>query len=80
MKKVWEIVKYFFLVISIIGIILCIYKKELYLVLKGFLLLIFWISMILEDSPINKNKIVTKTSLGSIVVFISLSILEMFGA
>ena len=80
MKKVWEIVKYFFLIISIIGIILCIYKKELYLVLKGFLLLIFWISMILEDSPINKNKIVTKTSLGSIVVFISLSILEMFGA
>lgn len=80
MKKLLDIVKYFFLVISIIGITLCIYKKELYLVFKGFLLLIFWISLILEDKTINKNKIVTKTSLGSIVVFISLSILEMFDA
>lgn len=37
-------------------------QKELYLAFKGFLLLILWISIILEDKLINKNKITTKTS------------------
>lgn len=78
MKKIWDVVKYFFFAISIIGIILCTYKKEFYLVFKGFLILIFWSSMILEDKLINKNKIATKTSWGCLIVLISLSILEMF--
>lgn len=80
MKKFWDVVKYFFLVISIVGIIICTYKKELYLVIRGFILLIFWIGMILEDKPINKNKIFTKISFGCIILLISLSILEIIGA
>lgn len=62
---------------TILGTIVCICKKELYLAFKGILLTIFWISIILEYKSDNKNKIATKVSLITIIVLISLSILEI---
>lgn len=61
-----------------LGIIVCIYKKEIYLAFQGFLILLFWIMMLLEDKPINKNKVMTKIAIVTIIVLIILSILEKF--
>ena len=79
MKKLWNIVQYFVVFVSIIGIVICIYKRELYLMFKGILCLLLWISMILENKISDKNKIIKKFSWGAIIVLISLSILETFG-
>lgn len=77
MKRIWDIVTYFFLISVSICVFLCIYKREWYLTFKAFLLLVFWICMALENNSLNKDKLATKTSIGSIVVFASLFILEM---
>lgn len=61
-----------------LGIIVCIYKKEMYLAFRGSLLLLLWIMMILEDKPINKNKVTTKIETTIIIVLIILSIAEKF--
>lgn len=78
MKKAGDIVLHFTAIATGLGIIVCIYKKEMYLAFKGSLILLYWIMMILEDKPVNKNKIMTKFEITTIIVLIILSIAEKF--
>lgn len=80
MKKLWTKLAYFFAFTSIVGIVMSVYKRELYLIFKSIILLLFWICTILEDKLSNKNKVATKISWGLLIVLTSLSVLETFDA
>lgn len=80
MKKIGDIILHFTAIATGLGIIVCIYKKEMYLAFKGSLIILFWIMMILEDKPVNKNKIMIKIETTTIIVLIILSIIEKFNA
>ena len=80
MKKFWIKLAYFFAFTSIVGIVMSVYKRELYLIFKSIILLLFWICTILEDKLSDKNKVATKISWGLLIVLTSLSVLETFDA
>lgn len=80
MKKLWTKLAYFFVFTSIVGIVMSVYKRELYLIFKSIILLLFWICTILEDKLSDKNKVATKISWGLLIVLTSLSVLETFDA
>lgn len=80
MKKFWIKLAYFFTFTSIIDILVCIYKRDLYLIFKSTLLLLFWICTIFEEKPYNKYKAITKFSWVFALIHISLSFLEIFVA
>ena len=80
LKKFWIKLAYFFAFTSIVGIVMSVYKRELYLIFKSIILLLFWICTILEDKLSDKNKVATKISWGLLIVLTSLSVLETFDA
>ena len=80
MFKKSDVIPSFLAIATGLGIIVCIYKKEMYLAFKGSLLALFWVMMILEDKPVNKNKIMTKFTITTIITLIILSIAEIFNS
>lgn len=58
-KKVWNVIQYFILIVLIVATTQAIYSRHLPEIFGGFLILTFWISMMLEHKLPNKNKIVS---------------------
>lgn len=58
-KKIWNVIQYFILIVLIIATSQAIYLRHLPQIFGGFLILAFWISMMLEHKLPKKNKIVS---------------------
>lgn len=78
MKKIWYIVQYVILILLLLGMISSISLGDLRLIFKGILLILFWVSLILENKSPKKNKAVTiiyQVSGAIIVILTIMSIL-----
>lgn len=58
MRKVWGIITYILLVLSIIGTIKSIFIKDLGFIVKGVVYIAFTTSLVLQNRLTNKNKVV----------------------
>ena len=77
-KKIWKIFRYLLLAILIISTINALYLHESKLMFDGIILILFWISMILKDKSLDKNKVASIVYYSTAVIIAASIILEVF--
>ncbi len=77
-KKIWNIFKYVLLIILIISTINALYLHELRRMLNGIILILFWISMILRQKSLERNKVVSIVYYTTSVIIVASTIIEVF--